>query len=86
LLRVASEELGWTVEATCRETCFGFEEQGRPERFCPKCLWQSPPDKCTVTAGKCETNDKYIADMLADPKLSAKAKEFLSKTRPVPKK
>ena len=86
LLRVASEELGWTVEATCRETCFGFDEQGRPDRFCPKCLWQSPPEKCTVTAGRCETNEKYIAQMLADPKLSAKAKEFLSKTRPAPKK
>lgn len=47
-LRIASEELGWTLEGTCRETCFGdkFEEGYDPKTACPKCVWQQDPATC----------------------------------------
>lgn len=54
-LRVASEELGWTLEATCRETCFSVAEPGYDAaKACPKCVWQEPPQSCKPTARQCE--------------------------------
>jgi len=88
LLRIATEELGWTVEATCRETCFVFEDDNPdPEKICPKCLWQRSPETCNPKITKCEPKQKGIDRLLQkDPNLSAKAKRFLTtKTRPVKK-
>ena len=90
LMRVATEELGWTLEASCREACFGTDDKkgtNRPDQFCPKCLWQSPTDKCVLTTEWCAymNNQDELNKLLTDPELGAKAKEFLSKTRP-PKK
>ena len=54
-IRVASEEMGWVLETTCRETCFGVAEKGyTPQTACPRCVWQMPPEQCKTTAGECE--------------------------------
>ena len=54
-LRIASEEMGWVLEATCRETCFGSTEPGYdPRSVCPRCVWQTPPEECTAQASDCE--------------------------------
>lgn len=47
-MRIATEELGWTIEGTCRETCFGdkFEQGYDPNTACPKCVWQQNPATC----------------------------------------
>lgn len=47
-MRIATEELGWTLEGTCRETCFGekFEKGYDPKKACPKCVWQQDPATC----------------------------------------
>jgi hypothetical protein len=54
-LRTASEELGWVLETTCRETCFASTEPGYdPDAICPQCVWQTPPGQCKVSASDCE--------------------------------
>jgi hypothetical protein len=88
LLRIATEELGWTVETTCRETCFVFDDNNPdPKKICPKCLWQTLPETCQIEATTCNPSPNEIEKLLKrDPNLSAKAKEFLTtKTRPVKK-
>lgn len=59
-LRIATEELGWTLETTCRETCFGrgFERGYDPRNACPKCVWQEDPGQCSVRAAQCEPQAK----------------------------
>jgi hypothetical protein len=75
-LRIASEELGWTVEATCRETCFLMSEaDATPDAACPKCVWQSPPGQCRPTAAKCEPaqvdRNRIAAEFANDPAVLA---------------
>lgn len=59
-LRIATEELGWTLETTCRETCFGagFEDGYDPNLACPKCVWQEDPVWCNATTKLCEPKTK----------------------------
>lgn len=85
-LRIASEEMGWILETTCRETC--FPEAGyKPEKVCPRCVWQMSPEQCNMTASECEPSQidrDQLAKMYAkDPTVLA----FLGVTpAPAPKK
>jgi hypothetical protein len=76
-LRVASEEMGWVLETTCRETCFGagIEKGYSHQTACPRCVWQTAPDQCKATAAECEPS-QIDRDQLAkvhakDPSLLA---------------
>lgn len=73
-LRIATEELGWTVETTCRETCFGagFEAGYDPKAACPKCVWQEDPGGCSARAAQCEPqakNREHTARRHAEPEV-----------------
>lgn len=75
-LRIASEELGWTLETTCRETCFSVAEPGYDAaKACPKCVWQTPPGSCKPTARQCEPSqadrDKLMRLWAKDPDMIA---------------
>lgn len=47
-LRIATQELNWTLETWCRETCDLGKDRNttNPAAVCPKCTWQAPPDRC----------------------------------------
>ncbi len=49
-LRVATEELGWTVDVTCR-VCCSYQGACTPEAVCPKCRWIET--QCTLTKKSC---------------------------------
>jgi hypothetical protein len=74
-LRVASEEMGWVLEATCRETCFPTEKGYTPQTACPRCVWQTSPEQCKMTAADCEPSQigrDELAKMFAkDPTVLA---------------
>ena len=53
LLRVASAELGWTVEASCRSKC-SLAPGETPQGVCPKCVWEDPPATCALEPTACE--------------------------------
>lgn len=56
LLRIATEELGWTVENWCRETCdLSQDPKGSDAtKACPRCYWQRDPVLCVADL---KTND-----------------------------
>lgn len=77
-MRVASEELGWTLEATCRETCFGAIEDGYvASKACPMCVWQQPPGTCNVAARTCEPDPDKMDKMLQKYANNPKALAYL---------
>jgi hypothetical protein len=49
-LRVATEELGWTLAVNCRVCCYYANGQCTPSGVCPKCTWLetacSQPSNC----------------------------------------
>lgn len=48
MLRIATDELGWTVENWCREVC-DIAKDTRvtdPKAACPRCTWQKDPALC----------------------------------------
>lgn len=48
MLRIATEDLGWTVENWCREVCDINKDTHvkDPRAACPKCTWQKDPALC----------------------------------------
>jgi hypothetical protein len=51
LMRIASNELGWTLETWCVEACQLRNDPlgSSPAAACPKCIWQVPPDQCVAS-------------------------------------
>lgn len=79
-LRIATEELGWTAETTCRETCFGagFEEGYDPKKACPKCVWQEDPAGCNASAQQCEPKLRHQSQSpQPDSQTQAQVLDFL---------
>lgn len=61
LLRIATEDLGWTVENWCREACdLAQDPQPDPTRACPKCWWQRAPSLCVteIKDSLCRPNEE----------------------------
>lgn len=55
-MTIASEELGWTLENRCRETC-DMTPEARASA-CPKCTWQVPPGECAPRPKECRPKDR----------------------------
>lgn len=47
LLRIATEDLGWTLETACRTAC-----DWTGEDTCPKCYWHRDPAACSADIAK----------------------------------
>lgn len=73
MLRIATDELNWTVENWCREACDLAKDSVSidPKKACPKCIWQRAPELCVkdleADSRMCRPNDEEDTGGVSEP-------------------